>query len=120
MESARKQKALGLALIVVSIGLFVASVVLKQVALIAVGGGCLAIGAASLEKSKSSSWAAAPSSGKTETKMLQSVRDTIEAYVTSHKAEARLLCFMLALAVVVSSASSIEDFINGFLAAAPR
>ena len=47
--------------------------------------------------------------------MLQAICKSLVDYVASHKAEVRFLCFLLALAVVVASASNIEDFINGLL-----
>lgn len=50
-----------------------------------------------------------------ETEMLQAIRYSAMAYVARHKGEVRLLCFSLALAAVVGSATNIEDFISGFL-----
>ena len=52
---------------------------------------------------------------RVETEMLQAIRYSAMAYVARHKGEVRILCFLLALAAVVGSAASIEDFINGFL-----
>jgi len=46
--------------------------------------------------------------------MLQALRKSFIAYAATHKAEVRLFWSLLALIVVVASASSIEDFFIGF------
>ena len=47
--------------------------------------------------------------------MLRAIPNSAMAYVATHKGEVRLLCFLLALAAAVSSATNVENFIGGFL-----
>jgi hypothetical protein len=47
--------------------------------------------------------------------MFLQIRNRVMAYVATHKTEVRFFCFLLALALVVNSASNIEDLINAFL-----